>query len=349
MTGPVVLFGSGETSVSAQAIYHRLFTALDSPIRLAVLETPAGFELNSESVAGRVASFVERHLRNFDPQTAIVPARRRDSEFSTNDPAILTPLLSSNVMYMGAGSPTYAVRQLQDTLAWHTLSARHRLGAAVMFASASVLAASVLTIPVYEIYKVGEDIHWRPGLNFLGPYGLSLAFVPHWNNNNGGAGLDTSRCFMGRPRFAQLLDRLPDAVTIVGIDEHTALVLDLNTQTCQVAGRGGVTLLRNGAERRFDSDTHSSFPIAELGSFCIPEESADIPADVWDWVRTAAAQEEQAAVPTPTPEVLDLMKKRQLARAHHDWHRADAIRDQISYLGWNIRDTPSGSELIPVH
>jgi hypothetical protein len=349
MTGPVILFGSGETSASAQAIYHRLFTDLDSPIRLAVLETPAGFELNSAWVAGRVATFIEKRLRNFDPQTAIIPARKRDSKFSPDDPEILAPLLSSNVIYMGAGSPTYAVRQLQDTLAWHTLSARHRLGAALVIASASVLAAGALTIPVYEIYKVGEDVHWKAGLDLLGPYGLSLVLVPHWNNNDGGADLDTSRCFMGLPRFAQLLDLLPDTITVVGIDELTALALDLNAQTCQVMGRGGVTLLRHGEERRFDSDKDRSFPIAELGSFRTPNEATGIPADVWEWVREAATQAEPVVAPAPTPEVLDLAKKRQRARTQLDWRTADRLRDQISSLGWDIRDTPSGPELVPAN
>jgi hypothetical protein len=248
---------------------------------------------------------------------------------------------------MGAGSPTYAIRQLRDSLAWHTLTARHRLGANVVLASASVLAASAYAIPVYEIYKVGEDVHWKAGLDLLGPYGLSLAFVPHWNNTDGGIDLDTSRCFMGLPRFAQLLDLLPDTVTVVGIDEHTALALDLNSQTCQVMGRGGVTLLRHGDERLFDSDKHPSFPIAELGSFYIPGESTGIPGDVWEWVRAAADPAERTVAPTPTPEVLDLMKQRQLARAHRDWHTADSIRDQINDLGWYVRDTPSGPELVP--
>jgi cyanophycinase-like exopeptidase len=348
MTGPVILFGSGETSASAQAVYNRLFTALDSPIRLAVLETPAGFEPNSAQVAGRVAAFVEKHLRNFDPQTFIIPARRRDSGFSPQDAEILAPLLSSNVIYLGAGSPTYAVRQLRDTLAWQTLCTRHRLGAALVIASASVLAAGAFTIPVYEIYKVGEDVHWKAGLDLLGPYGLSVAFVPHWNNNDGGADLDTSRCFMGLPRFVQLLDLLPDTVTVIGIDEHTALTLDLNTRTCQVMGRGGVTLVKDGEERFFDSGQHQSFPIAELGPFHMPSESTGIPADVWEWVQEAAIQAEEALAPTPTPEVLDLAEKRQLARTHRDWHTADRLRDQISGLGWDVRDTPSGPELVPV-
>jgi cysteinyl-tRNA synthetase len=43
------------------------------------------------------------------------------------------------------------------------------------------------------------------------------------------------------------------------------------------------------------------------------------------------------------------MRKRQLARTHRDWHAADTIRDQISDLGWHVRDTPSGPELVPIN
>jgi hypothetical protein len=154
---------------------------------------------------------------------------------------------------------------------------------------------------------------------------------------------------MGLPRFAQLLDLLPDTITVVGIDEHTALILDLNAQTCQVMGRGGVTLLRHGKERRFDADKRRSFPIAELGSFRIRSESFDIPVDVWEWVREAAVQAERAVAPTPTPEVLDLTKKRQVARTYHDWRTADLLRDHISGLGWDVRDTPGGPELVPAN
>lgn len=347
MTGPVILFGSGEISSTAQGIYHRLFSSLSHPVRASILETPAGFELNSAWVAGRVASFIDKHLSNFAPQTIVVPARRRDTAFSPDDPDITAPLLSSNVVYLGAGSPTYAVRQLQGSIAWHTVTARHRAGASIVLASASVLAAGAYTMPVYEIYKVGEDLHWKTGLDLFGPYGLSLAFIPHWNNTDGGDNLDTSRCFMGRPRFAQLLDLLPDTVTTVGIDEHTALFIDLIAQTCRVLGRGGVTLIRRDKEQRFDSKEGHAFPITELGSFRMPQPSTGIPIHIWERVQTARIQAGQGSEPAPPQRVLDLAEKRQLARSHRDWHKADSIRDQISGLGWHVRDTPSGPELVP--
>ena len=47
-----------------------------------------------------------------------------------------------------------------------------------IMASAAAIAASAYALPVYEIYKVGEDPHWKPGLDFFSLYGLSLVLVP---------------------------------------------------------------------------------------------------------------------------------------------------------------------------
>ena len=54
-------------------------------------------------------------------------------------------------------------------------------GTALIFASATSLASSAFVLPVYEIYKVGEDLHWKPGLNFFSDFGLDLVFISHWN------------------------------------------------------------------------------------------------------------------------------------------------------------------------
>jgi hypothetical protein len=312
---------------------------LEPPIRMAVLETPAGFQPNSALVAEKVADFIRHHLQNYDPQVTAVPARRRGTPFSPADAEIVAPLLQANIIFAGAGSPTYAVRQLRDSLAWHTLQARHRLGAAIVLASAGAIAASSQALPVYEIYKVGDDLHWCPGLDLFGPYGLSLAIVSHWDNKEGGAELDTSRGFVGRARFERLFAMLPQDVVVVGIDEHTALTLDLVAASCQVMGRGGVTICHGKKGQCFsDGDT---FPITELGPFRMPELRTGIPAEVWQQVQ--AAQGEAAA--GPTAEVLALVKEREAARSRRDWATADKLRERLAALGWQVRDTPDGSDL----
>ena len=102
-------------------------------------------------------------------------------------------------------------------------------------------------MPVYEIYKVGEDLGWKAGLNLLGPFGRNVAIVPHWNNHEGGEELDTSHSFMGQERFERLLGLLPSDVDVVGIDEHTALMLDFAAGMAVVFGRGGVSWLHDGS------------------------------------------------------------------------------------------------------
>jgi hypothetical protein len=200
--GLIVLFGSGEIAASAQPVYEHVFRRQKAPIHVSILETPAGFELNSARVAGRVADFLVEHLANYKPDVAVIPARKRGTPFSPDEPAIVAPLLSADVIMLGAGSPTYAVRQLENSLAWQILVARHRLGTPIIMASAATVAAGAYALPVYEIYKVGDELHWNVGLDLLGAFGLSLTWVPHWDNREGGAELDTSRCFMGQSRFA---------------------------------------------------------------------------------------------------------------------------------------------------
>jgi hypothetical protein len=338
----VVLFGSGETSPSGRKVFEWLLGRLASPIRVAVLETPAGFELNSAQVAGRIAEFLRQHLQNYRPQVTVVPARKRNTPFSPDDARIVAPLLDANLIFLGPGSPTYAVRQLQDSLAWHILVARHRLGAAIALASAAVIAAGAHALPVYEIYKAGADLHWHPGLDFFAPYGLSPVFVPHWNNAEGGPELDTSRCFMGQTRFEQLSALLPPGMTMVGIDEHTALAIDLQAATCQVMGSGSITIIRGGDELRIDATRE--FGVAELGPFQLPEPETGLPPGVWQDAQ-AQAQVAAASSATPSPEVLALVEERQAARARHDWALADTLREHIAALGWQVLDTPQGPKL----
>jgi hypothetical protein len=343
--GRVVLFGSGETSASGRRIFDWLLSRLPSPVRLAILETPAGFELNSAQVAGRIGEFLCHHLQNYQPQVTVVPARKRGTPFSPDAPEVSALIPGADAIFLGPGSPTYAVRQLQDSLAWHTTIACHRLGSALVLASAAAIAASAYALPVYEIYKVGEDPHWRGGLDLLGPYGLSVVFVPHWNNQDGGDDLDTSRCYMGKARFDLLLDMLPSGVTVVGIDEHTALVMDLAAETCQIVGKDGVTQLRAGSAKRYRRGT--TFAIGELGPFHRPDPESGLPAGVLARAREASLEVRRGPASEPSPEVLALVREREGARARRDWARADALRASIADLGWHVQDTPGGPQLEP--
>jgi hypothetical protein len=340
--GPVLLFGSGETSASGQKAFDWLFRRLDQPLRVAILETPAGFELNSQQVAQRIADFLRERLQNYRPGITLVPARRRDSAWSPEDPVVVAPMLDSDVIFLGPGSPSYAVRQLHDSLAWHTLRGRQHLGAAVVLASAASIAAGAYTLPVYEIYKVGEDPHWKPGLDLFADFGLKLAVVPHWNNSDGGAELDTSHCFMGWERFEPLLTMLPPDVVVLGVDEQTALAMNWAAGSGHVLGQGSVTVLAAGAAKVFSRGTN--FPLTELGPYRLPQVGAGIPTAIWQQVVEAAAAEPPAV--EPPPQVLELASRRQQARERRDWAAADMLRSEIEALGWSVQDTAKGPRVV---
>lgn len=340
--GLVVLFGSGETSASGSKIFQALAPRLQRPLKFAVLETPAGFELNSAQVAERVAEFIRQRLQNEKPEVQVIPARKRGTAFSPDAPEIVAPLHTASAIFLGAGSPTYAARQLKNSLAWQTLLAVHRQGAAVIFASAATLAASAHFIPVYEIFKAGEDAYWRDGMGLLEAFGLHVIFVPHWNNTEGGADLDTSRCFIGQHRFDDLLNRLPAGHILIGIDEHTALVIDWAAQRCEVMGVGAVTLIQDGPTGRTQKiwAAREVFSLTELGGYHLPQTHADIPASVWAEVQAArATPPETEAVPET---VQTLLVERQAARAAKNWPAADAVRQQLAVLGWQVKDTAQG-------
>lgn len=271
--GLIALLGSGETSSSGRKVFEFLFARRQVPVRVALLETPAGFQPNSALVAGKVGQFLEHSLQNYRPEISLVPARKRGlAGLDPDDPNVVEPLRNADVIFAGAGSPTYASRHLRGTLAHQLLVERQKAGTTLVFASAAAIAVGTWTMPVYEIFKVGDDHpSWVPGLDYFGPLGLDLAIVSHWNNHEGGKDLDTSHCFAGAERFAELATRLPSSTVVLGIDEHTACVFDLVARRVVVMGVGGATILRRKPGQTSESGGFGETVFAAGESFSLDE------------------------------------------------------------------------------
>ncbi len=339
--GQIAFLGSGETSLAGGRIFEALAKTLDEPPRIALLETPAGFELNSSQVVGKVGDFMKTRLQNYKPIVDVIPARKKNSSFSPDDPEIVKPLLYANMIFMGPGSPTYAIRNLKDTLTWNVIRARHRLGATLIFASAATISIGAHALPVYEIYKVGEDVHAVDGLNLFGDFGLHISFMPHWNNAEGGADLDTSRCFVGMDRFAEWCNRIPTENQTIGLDEHTGLIVNFETGMCEVNGVSSVSLVRECDSEMYPAG--SKFNLSELGDVQIPDPlQKDIPSAAWDMAVNAPP----LAAEKPSNEVIALAEKRLAVRADKNWAESDRLRDQIAGLGWTIQDSKDGYTLV---
>jgi hypothetical protein len=339
--GQIAFLGSGETSLAGGRIFEALARKIDGPLRIALMETPAGFELNSPQVVGRVGDFMSTRLQNYKPVVDVIAARKKDSPYSPDDPEIVKPLLYANMIFMGPGSPTYAIRHLKDTLAWDVIRARHRLGATLVFASAATVSIGAHSLPVYEIYKVGQDVHVVDGLNLFKDFGVHLSFIPHWNNADGGVDLDTSRCFVGMDRFAEWCNLVPSNNTTLGLDEHTGIIMDFEIGTCEVSGVSTVSLVRECDPKIYPAG--STFSLSELGDIIIPDPIGnDIPEHVWDMAIHVPPLQDN----TPSEEIVELAERRVSERAKKNWHESDKLRDEIASLGWTVQDSKDGYKLV---
>lgn len=234
----LVLIGSGEISPWGRKIHERVFEQIGKKtINIAILSTPAGFQPNVDKVYKEVADFFQIHLKNFHPKIDIIFANNHDQ---ANDENIIKPIYDADYIFTGAGSPTYAAKNLMSTQLLAAIEEKVKNGASLCLASAAIVAFSRFCLPVYEIYKVGADLHWNQGLDIYSKFVGQMTVIPHFNNTEGGEKTDTSRCFVGKERFEKLLKLLPQSEKVIGIDETTGLIINLKTKEKTVLGKGEI-------------------------------------------------------------------------------------------------------------
>ncbi len=251
MTPPRILaiMGSGETAPTMVSTHRSLVARLGNPVRATVIDTPYGFQENSGDLAERAVAYFRKSV-NIDVTVAGLLRLHGDGVDPVSVERGLRHVSDAGYVFAGPGSPTYALRQWTDTPLRGILEGKLRDGGIVAFASAAALTLGSHTVPVYEIYKVGEEPRWERGLDLLGSVGINAAVIPHYDNAEGG-NHDTRFCYLGETRLERLEKELPGGHFVLGIDEHTGLVLDLGSGEATVTGRGGVTIRVRGSERVF--------------------------------------------------------------------------------------------------
>ncbi len=251
MTLPHILavMGSGETAPTMVTTHRMLASKLQKPARAVLLDTPYGFQENAPELATKAVEYFQTSI-NLELEVAglteIIGADSLSVERG------LQKVADADYVFAGPGSPTYALRHWSGTPLAGLLNKKLRDGGIVTFASAAALTLGRFTLPVYEIYKVGEDPRWLDGLNILGEIGVNVALIPHYNNAEGGHH-DTRFCYMGERRLSMLERELPDDVYVLGVDEHTGMVIDLDAETVTVVGKGVVTIRVNGSSTQITS------------------------------------------------------------------------------------------------
>jgi hypothetical protein len=248
----LAIMGSGETAPTMAKVHRTLFERLGTPpVPAVILDTPYGFQENADDLSARTVKFFAESVGR---EVGVASYRSRDVDALTAATAVARIRPAQYVM-AGPGSPSYALRQWAGGPIPPALTSLLRDGGILTMASAAALTLGAVTIPVYEIYKVGEEPTWLPGLDLLGEAtGLRAAVVPHYDNAEGG-NHDTRFCYMGERRLRTMERTLPDGAFVLGVDSHTALVLDLAGGTATIAGLGGVTVRVNGRSTRFTAGT----------------------------------------------------------------------------------------------
>jgi cyanophycinase-like exopeptidase len=246
----LTIMGSGETSPTMVRVHRHLFERLGPSAggRALLLDTPFGFQENASEIAARAVTYFRDSILVEMEVAGLTGAG--DDDFSAE--RLVSRLRAASYVFAGPGSPSYALRKWRDTIVPQLLAEKLQHGGAVTFSSAAALTLGVATIPVYEIYKVGEDPHWLDGLDLLSIAGVRAAVIPHFDNAEGGTH-DTRYCYLGERRLAPMEELLPAGAFVLGIDEHTAIVLDLDAGEASVVGNGVVTVRARGRSLVFES------------------------------------------------------------------------------------------------
>ena len=276
MSSPRILaiMGSGETAPTMAKVHRALFERFGAePVAAAILDTPYGFQENADELSARTVRFFAESVGR---EVAVASYRSRGVDAVTAATAVAR-IREARYLMAGPGSPSYALHQWADGPIPAALADRLREGGILTMASAAALTLGAVTIPIYEIYKVGADPSWLSGLDLLGAAtGLQAAVVPHYDNAEGG-NHDTRFCYMGERRLRILERELPPGTFILGVDSHTALVLDLDRRTAAVSGLGGVTVRVDGRGTVFPSGSDVGIDVlAEVARELAAGEPVDI-------------------------------------------------------------------------
>lgn len=284
----IVVMGSGETAPTMVKV-HREVLAGTVAGPAVMLDTPFAFQMNRDELVTRTQAYFAQSVGR-----DVEVAAWSGTEGAAQQEKSLALLDRAAWAFAGPGSPTYALRHWRGTPVPAALAGVVRRGGTVVLGSAAAVTLGSHAVPVYEIYKVGAEPSWVEGLDLLGELtGISAAVIPHYDNKEG-ATHDTRFCYLGDERLTLLESQLPDGVGVLGVDEHTALVVDVAARTASVAGNGLVSVRRRGATTTFAAGT--SLGLDELAAMLRGEVAAAPPTTRAVPVAEAVPQEEHPAL-----------------------------------------------------
>jgi len=287
----LVIMGSGETAPTMVKVHRRVVQTLGSDRPGIFLDTPFGFQTNADELCQRAVRYFAESV---GASLEVAGVRTTEDLQGDAGAAAIARIGAAPWVFSGPGSPTYALSVWQGSLLPGVIAEKLALGGAVTFSSAAALTLGAFTVPVYEIYKVGEPPAWRQGLDLLGRVDprLQVALIPHFDNAEGGTH-DTRFCYLGEARLARMERDLPEAAFVLGVDEHTAVVWDLDSDRLEVEGLGVLTVRVQGRAQSVPAG--EALTTKELLDLVQELRSTTQPTDSTPGTSTGAPESEQAA------------------------------------------------------
>jgi hypothetical protein len=340
-------------------VHRELFKRHGKDLRAATLDTAYGFQENVPEMTEKLVGYFDTSLHV--PFKALHFPSYEDA--TDIERAILKQeVREANYVFAGPGSPSYAVKQWLPLGLGDDLRSVLDDGGTLCFSSAAAATLGAFSPPIYEIYKVGSSLYWNEGLNLLADFGLSCVVIPHFNNQEG-SNYDTSCCYLGLRRLELMETMLPEGTATLGVDEHTALILDVDSDSLRVVGRSNGYWRLNGIIRVLENS--STVALEELRkdvraiprpvltkSVSIPSTPDDLAQRVLqggpEGIEALALLVRRSSAGTeghidPKSLVDGVLAARDNARASGQYALADQLRDALVSAGIEIHDSPLGS------
>ena len=215
--GPIALVGSGEYSWAMEDTDRALLEAVGGAARARVVVLPTASGLEEP---GSPAKWIRMGLEHFTRLGAHVDAAPILTPQDAHDPQWLALLERADFYYYSGGNPQHLIEAMQGSPAWEAIRRRTEDGAALAGCSAGAMAICGRTSRLRALRDEGRP-DWMEALGVL----PRLIVMPHFDRMAG---------FIGQEVLARVVSAVPAGMTLLGVDEDTALVCLQRSATADV-------------------------------------------------------------------------------------------------------------------
>lgn len=221
--GPLALVGSGEYLPSMLSIERELIEG--RPPKYVQIPTAASAEGPDRLQYWVDLGRAQASRLGVEAVPLVVMNREQ-----ADDPSIVAQVEGAGLIYLSGGSPGLLADTLRDTALWRAIVSEWEKGAALAGCSAGAMAMATWVPDLRHPRSGGRaGFNLTPGLQILPHFDKMAGWIPD---------------FMTRPFL-----RSRPGVTLVGVDEETALVGGPNEFTVQ--GRQSAWVLADGHRKEF--------------------------------------------------------------------------------------------------